>query len=95
MATPGHNVGIKGTTDLKRASVAHMSQDLPLHCRHIDLVAQKLQEMNPRFADIGKRKTMNPVNIGFILHAVAQWPRFHAICFKNAFSRRFRQELGR
>ena len=57
--------------------------------------APQLQEMNPRFADLIKRKTRIPPNTGFILPAVADGSRFHALCLKIAFSRRFRQEFGR
>ena len=57
--------------------------------------APQLQEMNPGFADLTKRKTRIPSNTGFILPAVADGSRFHALCRKIAFSRRFRQEFGR
>ncbi len=48
-------------------------------------LAPQLQEMNPRFADLIKRKTRIPSNTGFILPAVAQWSRFHALCRKSHF----------
>jgi hypothetical protein len=47
--------------------------------------APQLQEMNPGFADLIKRKTRIPSNTGFILPAVADGSRFHALCRKIAF----------
>ena len=57
--------------------------------------APQLQEINPRFADLRKRKTTIPADTGFILPAVADGSRFHALCRKIAFLRRFQQEFGR